>query len=150
MDRKRHLKVLLATPERVIFEGTAEAVTIPGSEGELGVLPGHAALVGLLGGGEVKILAGGKVERFFAVGGLLWIEEDRVAILPQTACGPGEIDPEAVMQEFLAARRLHAATEEQYMRAQRVVDLARAKLRYASRIGKGPAWTAPLEEPKEP
>jgi len=52
----------IVTPERLAYSDTVDAVTLPGSEGELGVLPHHAPLVTMLGLGELKIRKGGEVE----------------------------------------------------------------------------------------
>ena len=49
------MQLEIITPSGVVFEGPIESVTLPGSEGEFGVLPGHASLVSLLTAGVIDI-----------------------------------------------------------------------------------------------
>ena len=65
------IQLEIVTPERLAFSDTVDAVVVPGSEGELGVLPHHAPLVSLLGVGELRIRKGGQEESFAIVGGFL-------------------------------------------------------------------------------
>jgi len=60
----------IVTPERLAYSETVDSVQLPGSEGELGVLPHHAPLVSMLGVGELRIRKGGTEESFAIVGAL--------------------------------------------------------------------------------
>jgi F-type H+-transporting ATPase subunit epsilon len=85
-----HLEIV--TPERLAYSDTVDAVTLPGSEGELGVLPHHAPLVSTLGLGELRIRKGGDEESFAIVGGFLQVLPDKVVVMAETADMASEID----------------------------------------------------------
>jgi F-type H+-transporting ATPase subunit epsilon len=86
------LQLEIVTPERLAFSDTVDAVTLPGSEGELGVLPHHAPLVSMLGVGELRIRRGGNEESFAIVGGFLQVLPDKVVVMAETADMASEID----------------------------------------------------------
>jgi len=89
------LRVTLTTPERLIFEGLpAEAVVAPAADGELGILPGHTALIALLGTGELRVTSAGKVRRYAVDGGFLEVVRDTVTLLAERALAAGESEPE--------------------------------------------------------
>jgi len=84
------LRVTLTTPERLIFEGLpAEAVVAPAADGELGILPGHTALIALLGTGELRVTSGGKVRRYAVDWGFLEVVRDTVTLLAERALAAG-------------------------------------------------------------
>jgi F-type H+-transporting ATPase subunit epsilon len=87
-----HLEIV--TPERLAYEGEVDAVTVPGSEGELGILPHHAPLVSTLGVGELRIRKGSEVEFFAIAGGFLQVRPDKVVVMAETADMASEIDLE--------------------------------------------------------
>jgi F-type H+-transporting ATPase subunit epsilon len=103
-----HLEII--TAERVLFQGDVDSVIAPGSEGELGVLPHHAAVMTTLKSGELRYSTEG-VETYFALtGGFMDIRGDQVVVLADAAEHVDEIDEaraeEAVRraQERIAAR----------------------------------------------
>jgi F-type H+-transporting ATPase subunit epsilon len=70
------------TPERAVFEGRVEYVQVPGSEGYLGVLAGHAALVAELAAGTLTVRESGGDERHWQVsGGFFEVAADRATVL---------------------------------------------------------------------
>ena len=79
------LQVSVISPERVIFEGTAEQVVAPAWDGEIGILRGHAPLLALLGEGDLRVRAGGQDRRFHIAGGFLQVADDHVTILSEHA-----------------------------------------------------------------
>jgi len=85
-----HLDIL--TPEKVVFSDSAEAVTAPGSLGEFGVLPGHAALVTTLEIGEVTIKKDNREYWLAISSGFAEVENDKVTILAEAAELAQEID----------------------------------------------------------
>jgi F-type H+-transporting ATPase subunit epsilon len=84
----------IVTPERLAYSDTVDAVTLPGSEGELGVLPHHAPLVTMLGLGELRIRKGGEVESFAIAGGFLQVRPDKVVVMAEMADMAADIDVE--------------------------------------------------------
>ncbi|MEX2011945.1 MAG: F0F1 ATP synthase subunit epsilon [Chloroflexota bacterium] len=103
----------IVTPERLVFSEEVDAVTLPGSEGELGVLPHHAPLVSTLGIGELKIRRGGEEELFAIAGGFLQVRPDKVVVMAETADMASEIDLEKAQQARAEAEKaLESGFEE--------------------------------------
>ncbi|HEX7491712.1 MAG TPA: F0F1 ATP synthase subunit epsilon [Candidatus Limnocylindrales bacterium] len=85
-----HLEIV--TPERRAFEGDVDEVIVPGSEGELGILPHHAPLISLLGAGVLRFRTGTEEREFAIFGGFLQVRPDRVVVMAETADLSSEID----------------------------------------------------------
>ena len=86
------LQLDIVTPERLAYSDEVDSVVLPGSEGELGVLPHHAPLVSTLGAGELRLRKGGDEESFAIVGGFLQVLPDKVVVMAETADLASEID----------------------------------------------------------
>ncbi|HZM72726.1 MAG TPA: F0F1 ATP synthase subunit epsilon [Candidatus Polarisedimenticolia bacterium] len=95
------LKLEIVTPERLAYSDEVDAVVLPGSEGELGVLPHHAPLVSTLGVGELRIRKAGEEESFAIAGGFLQVRPDKVVVMAELADMASEID----LEKAQAARR---------------------------------------------
>ena len=100
------LHVELVSVERLLWSGDATMVIARTTEGELGVLPGHAPLLGELApGGIVRIQQEGGEELVFAVhGGFLSVTEDGVSVLDELAERSDEIDIGRAQQALERAR----------------------------------------------
>ncbi len=109
------------TPEKQAYADTVDSVVLPGTEGELGVLPHHAPLVSTLGIGELRIRKGGVEESFAIVGGFLQVLPDKVVVMAETADMASEIDLEKAQQARAEAER---ALQEGYHEG---ADLATAR-----------------------
>jgi F-type H+-transporting ATPase subunit epsilon len=90
------ISVEIVTPERQYFCGEVDAVTVPGREGYMGILPGHAPLLSELKIGVITIRRNGREEHFFCSWGFVEVLTDRVSILAEAAEKPEEIDPTQV------------------------------------------------------
>jgi F-type H+-transporting ATPase subunit epsilon len=99
------LQLEIVTPERQVFSDEVDSVQVPGSEGELGVLPHHAPLVSTLGVGELRYRKGGVEESFAIVGGFLQVRPDKVVVLAETADMASEIDLEKAEEARREAER---------------------------------------------
>ena len=98
-----HLEIV--TPERLAYSDDVDMVLVPGSEGELGILPHHTPLVSLLGYGELKIRKDGHEESFAIVGGFLQVRPDKVVVMAETASLASEIDLEKAQEARKEAER---------------------------------------------
>ena len=78
----------IVTPEKKVVETTAEEVQIPGKNGYLGVLPGHAPLITELAVGEIKYRETGGRARLAVAWGFAEVLPDKVTILAETAERP--------------------------------------------------------------
>ena len=98
MATRDTLHVEVVTAERELYSGEATLVSAPGSEGRLGILPRHAAMLALLKEGELRIELNDAEEPIFVSGGFLEVSDNRVIVLADTAEHAEEID-EARAQE---------------------------------------------------
>lgn len=88
------LTVRVVSPDHVAFEGEASAITVPAWDGRVGVLPGHAPFVTLLGQGRLIIdRPGGGSEDWWVAGGALKVDRNEVTILSEYASAeePGDL-----------------------------------------------------------
>ena len=122
------LQVELVAVERTIWSGEASMVIARTTEGELGVLPGHAPLLGQLAdGGVVRIREDGGSEMVFAVhGGFLSVTEDGVSILAELAESADEIDVSRAQQALERARSAGEDDDEAAAAESRAVSRLRA------------------------
>jgi F-type H+-transporting ATPase subunit epsilon len=79
------LEVHVVTPEREVWSGDADMVIATAADGQLGVLPGHAPLLALLGNGPLEVQTGGQRVRAMVDGGFLHVANDRVEVLAEHA-----------------------------------------------------------------
>jgi F-type H+-transporting ATPase subunit epsilon len=88
------IELTVVTPERQLLRETVVEVTIPGLEGELGILPGHAPLMTELGIGELSYRTGSSSQpiSFAVIRGFAEVLPDRVTVLAETAERAEEID----------------------------------------------------------
>jgi F-type H+-transporting ATPase subunit epsilon len=97
----------IISPERLLLSKPVDMVVIPGTEGDLGILPGHAKLITGLRGGLVDLYEGGKItDRFFVSGGFAEVTEERCAVLAD------DITPKADLNAGAAADLLAKANDE--------------------------------------
>jgi F-type H+-transporting ATPase subunit epsilon len=109
------LRLEIVTPQATIFSEDVTMVTLPGSEGEMGVYPGHVPLITQLVPGEVIVNQDGK-ERFLAVGeGLVEVARDRVSIVTDMAIPSDKIDQARAEEarERAAARLREKISDEE-------------------------------------
>jgi len=128
-----HLEIV--TPERRAFEGDVDEVVVPGSEGELGILPHHAPLISMLGQGVLRYKQGEKSEEFAIFGGFLQVRPDRVVVLAETADLASEIDVDrAERARREAERQLEGGADATDLAAGRAaLQRALIRLRVAER-----------------
>ena len=112
-------KLEIVTPEKRVVDMTAEEVQIPGKNGYLGVLPGHAPLITELAVGEITFRSQAKEEHLAVAWGFAEVLPDKVTILAETAERPSEIDVER-------ARKSKERAEQRLTGGDTTVDVDRA------------------------
>jgi F-type H+-transporting ATPase subunit epsilon len=130
------LRVRLVTPERILFEKTADAVELPSKSGYMEVLYGHAPLLAELGAGDVRLHGGADsgpsgLEIYNVNWGFVEVLPDRVTILANDALRPDEIDvprAEKQLDKGLEMWKDAGDKEKAYDAALRVIAEAEAKL----------------------
>jgi F-type H+-transporting ATPase subunit epsilon len=119
------LTLVLVTHDRKLLEIEVDSVTLPGSEGYLGVLPGHTPLISTLSPGVLTYVDGSKSESLVVSSGFCEVSGDVVTVLADSAESPQEVDMEA------ARELLKEANEELLDAADAALDAAQAKLALA-------------------
>jgi F-type H+-transporting ATPase subunit epsilon len=82
----------LVSPERLLLSDTADMVTVPGTEGYMGVMAGHAPVITTLRPGMIDILKDGADSRFFVRGGFAEISAEKITVLAEDAVPMAELD----------------------------------------------------------
>ena len=130
----------LVMPERELMATEADMVVVPGSEGDFGVLPGHAPLISTVRPGVLEVFQGNKAEqRFLVAGGFAEVTSQHCTVQADEAIPFGDVTAEQLAERERAAERevadaadasAKAAAEKNLAIAK---DLRRAQAYYASR-----------------
>lgn len=88
------IQLEIVTPERQFYCGEVDAVTVPGINGYMGILPGHAPLLSELKIGVITVRTGTEEERFFCSWGFVEVLSDQVSVLAEQVEATSEIDSE--------------------------------------------------------
>jgi len=125
----------IVTPEKLVVRDTADEVQIPGRNGYIGVLPGHAPLITELGSGEISYRSNGQLHRFSMAWGFAEILPDRVTVLAETVEAAEEIDVSRAQQSLAKAEDLlkAAQSEAEFVVATDKIRRAEARLDVAQR-----------------
>ena len=91
----------LVSPEKLLLSRAVEMVVVPGSEGDFGVLPGHAPFISQVRPGVIDVHDGGAVsERIFVAGGFAEVTGERCTVLADEATRIGDLDHAAIEAEI--------------------------------------------------
>ena len=82
----------IVTQERIVFQGEADLVILPGEAGEIGILPKHSPLLTILKYGIIKVRLVGIEKVFIVFGGVVEVQPDQITILADAAESLDEID----------------------------------------------------------
>jgi F-type H+-transporting ATPase subunit epsilon len=127
----------IVTPEKLVVRDVAEEMQIPGKNGYLGILPGHAPLITELAVGEISYRNQGYTRRLAVAWGFAEVLPDKVTVLAETAERADEIDvrrAEGAKQR--AEQRLKSADPNtDFNRAEEALQRADCRLQVASKSG---------------
>jgi F-type H+-transporting ATPase subunit epsilon len=119
------LQLEVVTPERRLLSEQVNSVTVPGRGGELGILPGHAALISELQSGVLSYDEDGTTFQMHVSGGFVEVNNDHVSVLAEIAERPEEIDADRARRaREIAEKRLSGQSGNEID-----IDRAQAKLR---------------------
>jgi len=108
----------LVTPERLLLSEAVEMVVVPGTEGNFGVLPGHAPLISTIRPGTIEIYEGGTVTRqIFIVSGTAEVTPERCTVLADEAAPLDTLDAAAIAPDLQAVRDILPSLREQVAHA---------------------------------
>ena len=122
----------IVTPEKTIFSDTVDDVYLPGSEGEMGILTMHAALVAPLQPGSLRYLKDGQVQELAVGEGFVEVAGDQVSVLIDLAIGEDTIDEAKVEEAMKRAQETLAGINvdhDEYAALQMVIAKSEAMLK---------------------
>jgi F-type H+-transporting ATPase subunit epsilon len=91
----------LVSPARLLFSGNVASVTIPGTEGEMGIFPGHAPVLATLKPGVVTVYKdGGSTERIFVKGGMVEVNPQGLTLLAEVAIPMAEVTADVLAKQI--------------------------------------------------
>ena len=127
----------IVTPDRLLFSGDVNSVTVPGIEGYLGILPGHAPLLSELQVGVITFNKGTDEFHYFCGWGFVEVLPQRVSVLVESGGTPDQVDVAQARNECERANEvLHSDQPElDYEEAMGHLRQALAKLEAAERAG---------------
>jgi F-type H+-transporting ATPase subunit epsilon len=107
------LRISVVSPSGSLYEGEAVSVTVPAYDGQMGILPGHAPLMGLLGKGLLVCKsADGSTEEFIVEDGFMEVGPHKVTVLANNALRKSEVDLIANEADFRASLKHKALGDE--------------------------------------
>jgi F-type H+-transporting ATPase subunit epsilon len=114
----------LVSPERLLLSQAVDMVTIPGTEGYMGVMAGHVPLVSTLRAGMINMLNDGTETRFFIMGGFAEINASQIIVLAEEALPMSELDLAVLDQRIKDAQddEIAAKSDEERLKAAQTVD----------------------------
>jgi F-type H+-transporting ATPase subunit epsilon len=139
------MKLEIVTAERLVYEDQVNVVVAPGIEGQLGILPHHAALLTTLQSGELTIRKDGEEDVYMAIsGGFLEVMNNRVVVLADTAERADEIDENRAEEAMRRAQEdLDARTEDVNLeRALTSIMRSQTRLKVVRRRRRSPQSTS--------
>jgi F-type H+-transporting ATPase subunit epsilon len=118
----------LVSPARLLFSGDVASVQIPGSEGEMTILPGHAPVLSTLKPGVVSIQKDSGTDKIFVRGGFAEVNAQGLTVLAETAISLAELDAAALNQQIKNAEEdvADAKSDAARAKAQETLDHLRA------------------------
>ncbi len=127
MSLPDQIQLEIVTPEKQLFSGRVDSVTVPSTQGYLGILPGHAPLLAELGIGEISYHTPDDTTEYIACSwGFLEVLPDRVVVLAQTAELASEIDVKRAESAKSRAEKRLASKDPNIDYARAQVALMRA------------------------
>jgi F-type H+-transporting ATPase subunit epsilon len=126
------IELEIVTPERQLVREAVTDVQIPGRDGYLGILPGHAAMLGILGTGSLYYSAEGRKKYLAIQGGFLEVLPDHVRVLAEIAEPAEEIDVARAKADLIRAEAEETGADPES--ALKAVALAQARIETATHI----------------
>src|SRR5215216_296594 len=94
------LQCIIVTPEATALDTPADFVALPLFDGEAGVAPGRAPLIGRLGYGELRVRIGNDTRRFYVDGGFVQVADNIVSVLTNRAVPADRLDAAAASEQL--------------------------------------------------
>jgi F-type H+-transporting ATPase subunit epsilon len=91
----------LVSPDKISFSGEVDQVDVPGSEGDFGVLAGHAPLIALLRPGLMTVYSGGEQTKLVVLGGFAEVGPDGLTVLADVATSVEDLDRASLQKQIV-------------------------------------------------
>jgi len=128
-----HIAFQLVTPVKKLIDKAVTMVTVPGSEGDLGVLPGHAPLIANLRPGVLEVYEGTRIiERIFVSGGFVEITVERCTVLAQEATHVADLARHALEESIKQLTHALAEAKDDATRSHLAAKLSIVQAKAAS------------------
>jgi F-type H+-transporting ATPase subunit epsilon len=128
------LQCILVTPEATVLDSAADFVALPLFDGEVGIAPGRAPLIGRLGYGEMRVRRGSETLRYYVDGGFVQVVNNMVSVLTNRAIPAGDVNRSAAEQQLTTALSTKAAGRDEMAIRDRLIMQARGQLRVAGTV----------------
>jgi F-type H+-transporting ATPase subunit epsilon len=129
MTPTTNLRIVLVTPETTLMDEPVEALRFPLFDGQIGILPGRAPLVGRLGYGELLITTSAGKRSYFIDGGFVQVKQGVVSLLTNRAQLASSLDPKQAEDELQVAQQENPHSDAEF--AEKEKDLVRARRKLA-------------------
>lgn len=130
----------IVSQDRLVYEGDADIVILPGSLGEMGILPGHAPLLSTLELGVIRVRHGDQEDVFTVTGGFVEVQPDIVTIMADASENVEDIDIQRAEEAMDRASKLLADEEpidpDSYLRIQAALKRSSLRLKTAEQYRK--------------
>lgn len=127
------VQVVVVTPEKAVLDKSAELVILPMIDGELGVLPGRAPLIGRLGAGELRLKSGGALDRYFVEAGFVQVRSNVVTVLTAKALPAKEVTADKAAAAATEAEALPVGNSVERANKAKARDRAQGMKKVAAR-----------------
>jgi F-type H+-transporting ATPase subunit epsilon len=123
------VKCIVVTPEKTELDTSCDSMVLPLLDGELGIQPGRAPMVGRLGFGMMRIRTGTTVSEWFVDGGFVQVTREGVNVLTDRLLKPDQIDKKQAEADLDKAMAMKSTSPETAAFKERALAQARAKIR---------------------
>ena len=130
----QHIHLEIVSPEKLLFSGEVDYVSVPGKGGYLGILPGHAPMLSELQVGEIRYTRGPEIRVFSCCEGFVEVLPEKVSILADIAERPEDINIERAREALQRAEKRMRCKDPDidFERAQQALRRALMRLDVAS------------------
>ena len=128
------LRLVLVTPETTLLDEPVESLRFPLYDGQIGILPGRAPLVGRLGYGELAIKTTTGMQSYFVDGGFVQVKHEVVSLLTDRAQPAKTLDPKQAENELQVALQRRPTSEPEFVEKEKEMIRARRKLALARAV----------------
>src|SRR5258708_17665301 len=125
------LRIVLVTPETTLLDEKVDALRFPLYDGQIGILPRRAPLVGRLGSGELRVTTAKGVASYFIDGGFVQVKENVVSLLTDSAQLSSTLDPRKAEVDLQAVQQRHPKNDAEFAAKDHDLERVRHKLALA-------------------